>query len=88
MVEFLKGVKTTRELVARAVLRLKPIIITSVTTFIGLASLIFYATGQAVILQPIAVSLGFGLVWGTILNLIYLPALYYMLHPKRIKKED
>jgi multidrug efflux pump subunit AcrB len=88
MVEFLKGVKTTKELVARAVLRLKPIIITSITTFIGLASLIFYATGQAVILQPIAVSLGFGLIWGTILNLIYLPALYYMLHPRRIKKED
>jgi len=31
-------------------------------------------------MQAIAVSLGFGLAWGTILNLIYVPALYATLH--------
>ena len=40
----------------------------------------FYASGQAVILQPIAISLGFGLIWGTVLNLLYLPTLYAMVN--------
>ena len=61
------------ELAAR---RLRPIIITSVTTIVGLSSLIFFATGEAVTFQPIAVSMGFGLLWGTVLNLFYLPVMY------------
>jgi multidrug efflux pump subunit AcrB len=38
--------------------------------------LIFFPTGQAVLFQPMAIALGFGLAWGTVLNLIYLPVLY------------
>ncbi len=56
--------------------RLRPIVLTSVTTIIGLSSLIFFATAQAVIFQPLAVTIGFGLLWGTILNLFYLPTMY------------
>ena len=76
MLDFLKGTHKAEEFFKRAKLRLRPILITSITTFLGLYTLIFYATGQAVILQPIAVSIGFGLIWGTFLNLIYLPTLY------------
>jgi len=56
--------------------RLRPIVLTSITTIIGLSSLIFFATAQAVSFQPLAVSLGYGLLWGTILNLFYLPTMY------------
>jgi len=76
MLDFLHGTHESDEFFKRAKIRLRPIVITSVTTFLGLFSLIFYATGQAVILQPIAISIGFGLLWGTVLNLIYLPTLY------------
>ncbi|OQX74238.1 MAG: hypothetical protein B6D59_03055 [Campylobacteraceae bacterium 4484_4] len=76
MLDFLHGTREAETFYERAKLRLRPILITSITTFLGLFTLIFYATGQAVILQPIAISLGFGLLWGTVLNLIYLPALY------------
>lgn len=76
MLDFLNGTHKLDELLQRAKLRLRPIVITSLTTFLGLLTLIFYASGQAVILQPIAISLGFGLLWGTLLNLIYLPTLY------------
>lgn len=79
MLDFIKNTKTTEEFYARAKLRIRPILITSITTFLGLATLIFYPSGQGVILQPLAISLGFGLAWGTILNLIYLPALYALL---------
>lgn len=76
MLTFLEKAKTKAEILTRAAQRLRPIILTSVTTFIGLVTLIFFATGQAVIMQPLAVSLGFGLIWGTILNLYYIPVLY------------
>ncbi|MFT5835310.1 MAG: HAE1 family hydrophobic/amphiphilic exporter-1 [Sulfurimonas sp.] len=80
MLDFLHGTHETKDFFKRAKLRLRPIVITSVTTFLGLFTLVFYATGQAVILQPIAVSLSFGLVWGTFLNLLYLPTLYALVN--------
>ena len=76
MLDFLHGTRDTGKFFERAALRLRPILITSITTFLGLFTLIFYAVGEAVILQPIAVSIGFGLLWGTLLNLFYLPTLY------------
>ncbi len=76
MLDFLHGTHKAETFYERAKLRLRPILITSITTFLGLFTLIFYATGQAVILQPIAISIGFGLIWGTVLNLVYLPSLY------------
>lgn len=80
MLDFLHGTHESKDFYTRAKLRLRPILITSITTFLGLFTLIFYATGQAVILQPIAISLGFGLIWGTVLNLLYLPTLYAMVN--------
>jgi len=80
MLDFLHGTHNTEEFFKRAKQRLRPILITSITTFLGLFTLIFYATGQAVILQPIAISIGFGLVWGTLLNLVYLPTLYALVN--------
>ena len=85
MLDFIRKSKNLEEMMQKSLLRLRPIIITSVTTFLGLSTLIFYASGQAKVLQPIAISLGFGLLWGTILTLLYLPALYAVLN--RFKKE-
>lgn len=80
MLDFLHGTRDAQTFYARAMMRLRPILITSITTFLGLFTLIFYATGQAVILQPIAVSIGFGLLWGTVLNLLYVPTLYAVIN--------
>lgn len=87
MLDFIKKTETLDELIKRATLRLRPIVITSITTFLGLSTLIFYATGQSKILQPLAISLGFGLLWGTVLTLIFLPALFAMLN-KKISKDN
>jgi len=80
MLDFLHGTHDTKSFYYRAKLRLRPIVITTLTTFAGLATLMFYATGQAVIMQPLALSLGFGLLWGTVLNLLYLPTLYALIN--------
>ena len=85
MLDFLHGTHKSEEFFTRAKHRLRPILITSITTFLGLFTLIFYASGQAVILQPIAISIGFGLIWGTVLNLIFLPTLYAMVNDIKVK---
>lgn len=83
MVSFIKNAKDLEELVRLAKTRLRPILLTSITTVIGLSTLIFFASGQALILQPMAVALGFGIIWATVLNLIYVPILYAVVY--RIK---
>jgi multidrug efflux pump subunit AcrB len=84
MIMNLKKAKTIDEIFFYAAKRFRPIILTSVTPLIGLATLIFFPTGQAAIFQPMAIALGFGLAWGTILNLLYLPVLYTILNEKRL----
>jgi multidrug efflux pump subunit AcrB len=76
MLSFLQRANNPDEILERASQRFRPIILTSLTTLIGLSTLIFFVSGQGLILQPIAISLGFGLAWGTVLNLIYLPVLF------------
>ncbi len=56
--------------------RVRPILLTSVTTFLGVSPLIFFATGQAAFLSPMAISLGFGLLFATVLILVVLPCFY------------
>ena len=76
VVNFIKHADDTEELMKKAQTRLRPILLTSLTTVLGLSTLIFFASGQAMILQPMAISLGFGIAWATVLNLIYVPLLY------------
>ncbi len=83
MLDFIKGTHTIKETVNKAALRLRPIMLTSVTTLLGLSSLIFFASGQALIIQPMAVSLGYGLAWATILNLFYVPLMYAVVYRVR-----
>jgi len=84
MIMNLKKAKSIEEIYHYAAKRFRPIILTSLTTLIGLATLIFFPTGQAAIFQPMAVALGFGLAWGTVLNLLYLPVLYTILNEKKL----
>lgn len=85
MIMNLKKARNIEELYLYASKRFRPIILTSITTLIGLSSLIFFPTGQAAIFQPMAIALGFGLAWGTVLNLLYLPALFSVINSKKLK---
>ncbi|CAA6805182.1 MAG: Acriflavin resistance protein [uncultured Sulfurovum sp.] len=87
MVMNLKKARNMEEIFFYASKRFRPIILTSITTLIGLSSLVFFPTGQATIFQPMAISLGFGLAWGTVLNLLYLPVLYTILNQKKLRTE-
>ncbi len=84
MLDFIKGSKNYAQIQEKAGMRLRPILLTSVTTVLGLSSLMFFASGQALILQPMAISLGFGIAWATVLNLYYVPLMYAVIY--RVKR--
>ena len=80
MIDFIRNTNHYRGMVEGAKVRLRPIILTSVTTVLGLSTIMLFASGQALIVQPMAVALGFGVAWATVLNLIYVPLLYAVLY--------
>ena len=86
MMDFIKKAKSIKEITKFATMRLRPILLTSITTILGLSTLIFFASGQAVILQPMAISLGFGLAFATVLNLFYLPVLFTIIRGGKLKE--
>ena len=59
--------------------RFRPIMLTTLTTFGGLTPIIFETSLQAIYLIPMAVSLGFGIVFATALILFLVPCLYLVL---------
>ena len=61
------------------VARFRAIILTSLTTFAGLMPLIFEKSTQAQVLIPMAVSLGFGILFATAITLILVPINYLIL---------
>jgi multidrug efflux pump subunit AcrB len=53
--------------------RFRPILLTSLTTFAGLLPLMFETSVQALFLIPMAISLGWGIVFGTCITLLLIP---------------
>ncbi|MEM7573848.1 MAG: efflux RND transporter permease subunit [Bacteroidota bacterium] len=64
--------------------RFRPILLTSVTTFAGLAPLLLEKSRQAQFLIPMAISVAFGLLAVTVILLILLPALLVLLNRWRV----
>ena len=71
-----KGMDRIEAMVESGKVRARPILLTSITTFLGISPLIFFSTGQTAFLAPMAVSLGFGLLFATVLILIGVPCFY------------
>jgi multidrug efflux pump subunit AcrB len=63
--------------------RFRPIVLTTLTTFGGLAPMIFETSRQAKFLIPMAVSLGYGILFATVIVLLLIPALYLVLDDLR-----
>ncbi|WP_018970760.1 efflux RND transporter permease subunit [Rubritalea marina] len=66
-----------REAIAQAgIRRFRPIFLTSVTTFAGLMPIMFETSIEAQFMIPMAVSLGFGILFATVITLYLVPASY------------
>jgi multidrug efflux pump subunit AcrB len=59
--------------------RFRPILLTTLTTFLGLTPLLLEKSLQAQFLIPMAVSLSFGVIFATLITLVLVPSLYLAL---------
>ncbi len=66
-----------------AIQRFRPIMLTTLTTFGGLAPMIFETSRQARFLIPMAISLGYGIVFATVITLVIVPSVYLIIDDVR-----
>jgi hydrophobic/amphiphilic exporter-1 (mainly G- bacteria), HAE1 family len=73
------GVRLADAVVAAAVDRFRPVLLTSATTVMGLLPLLLETSMQAKVVIPLAISLAFGLTTATLAVLFVVPAFYLVL---------
>lgn len=73
-----KGIDVKDAVLTAGAARFRPVMLTSLTTFIGLMPLLFEKSTQAQFLIPMAVSLGFGIIFATLITLLLVPVNYLM----------
>ena len=73
------GMSVWDALISAGQRRLRPILLTSLTTFFGLMPMILETSVQARFLIPMAISLGFGILFATAIILLLVPTLYLLL---------
>jgi len=81
-----RSMKSALEAIHEAGLRrFRPILLTTLTTFGGLTPIILETSRQAYQLIPMAISLGFGIVFATAIILVIVPCLYMILEDTTLK---
>ena len=74
-----EGKSLSVAVVEAATSRFRAVMLTTLTTFVGLAPLILETSVQAQFLIPMAVSLAFGVVFATTITLLFVPIIYLVL---------
>ncbi|MBL4816682.1 efflux RND transporter permease subunit [Shewanella sp.] len=74
-----QGQSITQAAIDSGCYRFRAIILTSMTTFVGLVPILLEKSLQAQIVIPMATSLAFGIVFSTVVTLILIPLLYIIL---------
>lgn len=78
-----QGEKIVDAVYKAGISRLRPILLTTITTAVGLAPIIMETSRQAQFLIPMAVSVAYGLVFGTFILLIVLPSSFLVMNKVR-----
>ncbi len=71
-----EGMKYTEAIAEGGRMRFRAIILTSITTFVGLVPIMLETSYQAIFIIPMVVSLTFGVLFATFITLILVPCLY------------
>ena len=85
-----EGMETWHAVIEAGQRRFRPIVLTSLTTSLGLTPIILEKSMQAQFLIPMAISLGFGVLFATLITLLLVPSLYIILEDiiKLFRKDD
>jgi len=82
------GMNLQESVLAGARERLRPVLLTTLTTVGGLTPLLFERSLQAQLIQPLAVTLIFGLLFSPVLVLFFVPALLGIGSDMRFRKRE
>ena len=74
-----KGDSTLKAVIDAVRSRFRPVILTSLTTFLGIAPLLFNQSTQVLFLKPMAISLGIGILFATFVILLLVPVSYVVI---------
>ncbi len=74
-----RGKELKEAVVEACIRRFRPVILTTVTTFLGLTPMIFEKSLQAKFLIPMAISLAYGVLFGTFITLLLVPSAYVLM---------
>ncbi len=74
-----RGQSPHEAVLAAGIRRFRPVLLTTLTTFGGLAPMIFETSRQARFMIPMALSLGYGILFATGITLLLVPSLYLVL---------
>lgn len=77
------GVNAYEAIHQSGVRRFRPILLTTLTTFAGLAPMIFETSRQARFMIPMALSLGYGILFSSLICLVLVPSLYMIIEDIR-----
>jgi multidrug efflux pump subunit AcrB len=76
----LEGKTPIEAILGAASIRFRPIILTSVTTFVGLIPLMSTSTPATAPFLPMVISLAWGVLFATVITLMLVPCLYIIIH--------
>jgi multidrug efflux pump subunit AcrB len=82
------GTPLERVTAEAALRRFRPILLTAVTTFLGLAPMIFETSIQALFLVPMAISLGVGTIVSAIVILILVPVAFVLIEESTRRRDE
>lgn len=81
-----RGLSCHDALVTAGPRRLRPILMTTLTTILGMVPMAFNTQEGGEMMQSMAISVIFGLAFSTIITLVFIPVLYAWMHEKREKR--
>ena len=81
-----EGKSLTESILTACLVRFRPILLTSVTTFVGLIPLMSTSTPATAPFLPMAVSLAWGVLFATFITLMLVPCLYLMVEDVLFQK--
>ena len=79
------GVEKREAIVEAGVTRMRPILMTALTTILGLATMAIGVGTGAEMMQPVAIVTIGGLLYATLMTLFVVPVLYDLFHRKKMR---
>ena len=84
----LEGMERREAIVEAGVTRLRPILMTSITTILGLLVMAFGGDAGTALMQPMALVCIGGLIYATLMTLLVVPCMYDILSRRELRKVE